>query len=55
MGAKQVKVLDIRLREECEEARWLEALEECTGVFVTGGDQVRLCDLVGDTQLLKNH
>ncbi|KPQ37706.1 MAG: cyanophycinase [Phormidesmis priestleyi Ana] len=53
MGAKQVKVLDIRLREECEEARWLEALEECTGVFVTGGDQVRLCDLVGDTQLLK--
>ncbi len=54
MGAAQVQVLDIRHREECDEARWLEALADCTGVFVTGGDQVRLCELLGGTYLVKN-
>jgi cyanophycinase len=53
MGAKQVQLMDIRRREECEEARWIDALEECTGIFVTGGDQVRLCDVLGGTPLLK--
>ncbi|MFK8182562.1 MAG: cyanophycinase [Phormidesmis sp.] len=54
MGAKQVQILDIRHREECDEARWLEVIEECTGIFVTGGDQVRLCDLLGDSHLIKS-
>lgn len=53
MGAKQVQVMDIRHREECEESRWIEALNDCSGIFVTGGDQVRLCDLLGDTRLTK--
>ena len=53
MGAKQVQVLDIRHREECDEARWLDVIEKCTGIFVTGGDQVRLCDLLGDSHLIK--
>ncbi|WP_264326505.1 cyanophycinase [Romeriopsis navalis] len=53
MGAQQVQVLDIRYRNECDEARWLEILNDCTGVFVTGGDQLRLCDLVGGTELIK--
>jgi cyanophycinase len=54
MGAKQVQVLDIRHRQECDEARWLSVLEACTGVFVTGGDQVRLCDLLAGTQLVSH-
>ncbi|MEM6450413.1 MAG: cyanophycinase [Cyanobacteria bacterium P01_D01_bin.105] len=53
MGAKQVQILDIRHPEECDEARWLEVIEACTGIFVTGGDQVRLCDLLGDSHLIK--
>lgn len=53
MGAKQVQVLDIRYRSECDESRWLDILNDCTGVFVTGGDQIRLCDLIGGTELLK--
>ncbi|MEO0770366.1 MAG: cyanophycinase [Cyanobacteria bacterium J06649_4] len=52
MGAQQVKVLDIRHRNECEEARWLNALHECSGVFITGGDQLRLRDLLGGTRLI---
>ena len=53
MGATQAQVMDIRHREECEEDRWLDALNDCTGIFVTGGDQVRLCDLLGETRLIK--
>ncbi len=53
MGAQQVQILDIRYRNECDEARWLDILNDCTGVFVTGGDQLRLCSLIGGTELLK--
>lgn len=52
MGAEQVQVLDIRHATECNEKRWLDILSNCTGIFVTGGDQVRLCDLVADSKLL---
>jgi cyanophycinase len=52
MGAKQVQILDIRYPNEADELRWLEVLNQCTGIFVTGGDQLRLCDLIGGTELL---
>ncbi|MGB3300310.1 MAG: cyanophycinase [Phormidesmis sp.] len=53
MGARQTQVMDVRHREECQEDRWIDALNDCTGVFVTGGDQVRLCDLLGETRLTR--
>lgn len=53
MGAKQVQVLDIRYPSEGNEARWLDLLQDCSGIFVTGGDQVRLCDLIGGTILIE--
>ena len=46
MGAKNVHVLDIRRPHECDEARWLEVLDSCTGVFLSGGDQVRLFEFI---------
>jgi cyanophycinase len=52
MGAKQVQVMDIRYADECNETRWLDILETCTGIFVTGGDQQRLCSLLGGSKLL---
>jgi cyanophycinase len=52
MGAEQVQVMDIRYREECDAMRWLAVLNDCTGIFVTGGDQVRLCALLSGTKLL---
>ena len=53
MGAKQVQVLDIRYRNECDEARWLNVLNDCSGIFITGGDQLRLRDLIGGTRLVE--
>jgi cyanophycinase len=53
MGAKQVEIIDIRYRTECDEGHWLDTLERCSGIFVTGGDQLRLRDLIGGTKLMK--
>ena len=53
MGAKLVKVLDIRDRAQGEDPNFQEYIEECTGVFLTGGDQLRLCGLLADTPLME--
>ncbi len=52
MGAQQVQVLDIRYREECDEERWVEVIQGCSGIFITGGDQLRLRDVIGETLLI---
>jgi len=52
MGAPDVQVLDIRSPHECDEARWLELLDRCTGVFLSGGDQIRLFDFLHDSAFL---
>ncbi|MGB3205529.1 MAG: cyanophycinase [Crinalium sp.] len=53
MGAKAIKVLDIREREQTETPHFQEFIQECTGVFLTGGDQLRLCGLLADTPLIE--
>lgn len=53
MGAKDIKVLDIRERDQCEDPNLHECIRECTGVFMTGGDQLRLCGLLADTPLME--
>jgi cyanophycinase len=52
MGAKHVKVVDIRDREQGADPFYQEYIDECTGVFLTGGDQLRLCGLLSDTPLM---
>lgn len=52
MGAKEIKIFDIRERYEGEDPHWEVYLEDCTGVFMTGGDQLRLCALLADTPLM---
>ena len=53
MGARYVKVLDIRDRAQGDDQYFLEYIEECTGIFMTGGDQLRLCGLLADTPLME--
>ena len=52
MGAKETKVLDVRDRSEGNNSVYLDFVENCTGVFLTGGDQLRLCGLLADTKLM---
>lgn len=53
MGAKEIKILDIREREQSEYPDVQEYIKDCTGVFMTGGDQLRLCGLLADTPLME--
>lgn len=52
MGAKEIKILDIQDRDQCEDLLLQSYVEHCTGVFMTGGDQLRLCGLLADTPLM---
>lgn len=53
MGAKKVEVLDIRERSQCEQPDTQACLASCTGVFLTGGDQLRLCAVLADTPAME--
>ncbi|MDJ0590728.1 MAG: cyanophycinase [Pleurocapsa sp. MO_226.B13] len=52
MGAKEIKVLDVRDRSGANDSAYLNFVENCTGIFLTGGDQLRLCGLLADTTLM---
>ncbi len=53
MGAQKIKVLDIRDRDQASAQEHLDFIEGCTGIFLTGGDQLRLCALLADTPVIK--
>ena len=52
MGAKEIKVLDVRDRNGANDSGYRNFVEECSGIFLTGGDQLRLCGLMADTSLM---
>ena len=48
-----VKVIGLRpeTREEANDPRMIEALKDATGIFMTGGNQLRLSSVIGGTKL----
>ncbi len=53
LGAAQVTVMDFDTRRDCQEGGRLRRLEEATGIFFTGGNQLRLTTLLGGTPVAK--
>ena len=53
MGAAQVATMDFDTRRDCQEPGRLSRLEEATGIFFTGGNQLRLTTLLGGTPVAK--
>ena len=51
LGVGQARVLDFQERADCERKSWLETLEKATGVFLTGGNQLRLSTTLGGTSV----
>jgi cyanophycinase len=51
LGAERVSALDFDTRRDCEEAGRLERLQQASGVFFTGGNQLRLGTLLGGTSV----
>jgi cyanophycinase len=49
LGAAHVAVMDFDTRRDCQEPNRLERLDRATGIFFTGGNQLRLTALLGGT------
>jgi len=53
IGAERVTVMDFDTRRDCQETGRLRRLEEASGIFFTGGNQLRLTTLLGGTPVAK--
>src|ERR1700753_3334690 len=53
IGAARVTVMDFDTRRDCQEQGRLQRLEEATGIFFTGGNQLRVTTLLGGTPVAK--
>jgi len=49
LGAGQVEFLPINSREDCDNPSYVEMLDRATGIFMTGGNQLRLSTILGGT------
>jgi len=49
LGAGRVDVMDFDTRRDCQESNRLQRIEQATGIFFTGGNQLRLTALLGGT------
>ena len=53
LGASAVEVMDFDTRRDCHERGRLDRLAKATGIFFTGGNQLRLSTLLGGTPIAK--
>jgi cyanophycinase len=53
LGVKEARSIPIASRADCEHREWLDLLEEVDGVFLTGGNQLRLSTMIGGTEVAK--
>jgi len=53
LGAARVNSMDFDTRRDCQEPSRLERIAEATGIFFTGGNQLRLTTLLGGTPVAK--
>jgi cyanophycinase len=53
LGASEVINLDVRTREAAREATFVENVRRCGTIFLSGGDQLRLTNILGGSPLLQ--
>lgn len=53
LGVRTVTSLPFDTRQDCEQEDYLEALTQADGVFLTGGNQLRLATTLGGTPVAK--
>ncbi|NNE59193.1 MAG: cyanophycinase [Hellea sp.] len=51
IGVGQADIVTLDTRQDCEDADKLRKLENATGIFMTGGDQLRLATIIGGTSV----
>ncbi len=53
LGVAKAKALRFERRSDCDDRDWLEWLEGATGIFITGGNQLKLTATLGGTAVAK--
>lgn len=53
LGADEAKALPVLTRDDAGKTEWLDYVEKATGIFITGGNQLRLTTIIGGTALAK--
>lgn len=53
LGVDEARSLPFNVREDASKREWLDVLEHATGVFFTGGDQLRISTILGGTPVAK--
>lgn len=53
LGAKRIHRIDVRTREDARDERHIETVGRCGIVFFTGGDQLRLTNVLGGSPLME--
>lgn len=51
MGAAEVRVLAIQTRDEANQREFRHVFTDCSGIFFTGGDQLRITGILGGSML----
>ena len=49
LGVREARSLHYQERADCDRKSWLDFLKRCDGVFITGGNQLRLSTKLGGT------
>lgn len=52
LGCIEIGHLKITKREDADTKKTLERLEKCNGILFSGGDQLRLCSVIGGTEFM---
>ncbi len=53
LGAGHANYVQLKTRADCERPSYLSRLDEATGIFITGGNQLRLSTILGGTLMAK--
>ena len=53
LGAAEARALPYQNRSDAQREDWLEQLETATGIFLTGGNQLRISTILGGTPVAK--
>jgi cyanophycinase len=53
LGVREARSIPIAHRSDCSRKDWLELLDEVDGIFLTGGNQLRLSTMIGGTEVAK--
>ncbi|HEX5788286.1 MAG TPA: cyanophycinase [Woeseiaceae bacterium] len=51
LGVRHIRVLPIESRKDCQSGEYLETIDRSDGVFITGGNQLRLSTTLGGTEV----